>query len=127
MLSSITENPNRSLFSLFFNSRTSDKGKLPPMISTKMNADSFRSEMESELDLEERGFGGIGITDEVRAFTRNIGMHPETWLDFPIDEEEDLDWMCVFFSQETNRKSMLKFSQETNKHYLYNLCVILLI
>ena len=57
MLSSITENPNRSLFSLFFKSRTSNKGKLPPMISTKMNADSFGLEMESELDLEERGFG----------------------------------------------------------------------
>ena len=65
MLSSITENPNRSLFSLFFKSRTSDKGKLPPMISTKMNADSFGSEMESESDLEERGFGGVGIIDEV--------------------------------------------------------------
>ncbi|KAB2627695.1 hypothetical protein D8674_032490 [Pyrus ussuriensis x Pyrus communis] len=24
------------------------------------------------------------------AFTRNIAMHPETWLDFPLDEEEDL-------------------------------------
>ena len=54
-------------------------------------------------------------------------MHPETGLDFLIDEEEDLDRMCVFFSQETNIKSMLKFSQETIKHYLYNLCVILLI
>ena len=65
MLCSITENSNHSLFSLFFKSRTSDKGKLPPMISTKMNADSFGSEMESELVLEERGYGGIGITDEV--------------------------------------------------------------
>ena len=97
------------------------------MISTKMNVDSFRSEMESKLDLEEHGFGGVGITDEVLAFATNIGMHTEMWLDFPIDEEEDLDRMCFSFSKETNRKSMLKFSQETNKHYLYNLCVILLI
>ena len=71
--------------------------------------------------------GGVKITNEVLAFARNIGMHPKTWLDFPIDEEEDLDRMCFFFSQEINRKLMLKFSQETNKHYLYNLCVILLI
>ena len=62
-----------------------------------MNADSFGSEMESKSDLEERGFGGVRITDEVLAFARNIGMHLETWLDFPIDEEEDLDCMCVFF------------------------------
>ena len=65
MLCSITENSNHSLFSLFFKSRTSDKGKLPPMISTKMNTDSFGSEMESESILEERGFGGIGITDGI--------------------------------------------------------------
>ncbi|XP_051124566.1 uncharacterized protein LOC127246941 [Andrographis paniculata] len=30
----------------------------------------------------------IGITDEVLAFARNIAHHPETWLDFPIEEEE---------------------------------------
>ena len=65
MLSSITKNPNRSLFSVFFKSRMSDKGKLPPMISTKMNADLFESKMESESDLEKRGFGGVGIIDEV--------------------------------------------------------------
>jgi len=49
--------------------------------------------------LEARGLGGaVGITDEVLAFARNIAMHPETWLDFPLDEEEDLDGMCVSFS-----------------------------
>ncbi|KAJ6321037.1 hypothetical protein OIU78_016269 [Salix suchowensis] len=35
--------------------------------------------------------GAVGITDEVLAFARNIARHPETWLDFPLDEEEDLD------------------------------------
>ena len=90
--------------------------------------------MESKSNLEERGFGGVRITDEVLAFVRNIGMHLETWLDFPIDEEEDLDRMCVFFLfffffgfKPTTKKSMLKFSQETNKDYLYNRFVILLI
>ena len=87
--------------------------------------------MESKSDLEERGFGGVRITDEVLAFARNIGMHLETWLDFPIDEEEDLDRMCIFFLffglKPTTKKSMLKFSQETNKEYLYNRFVILLI
>ncbi|KAM1788116.1 hypothetical protein ACFX11_038443 [Malus domestica] len=32
----------------------------------------------------------VGITEEVLAFARNIAMHLETWLDFPLDEEEDL-------------------------------------
>lgn len=43
-------------------------------------------ESEMEEDIFERA---VGITDEVLAFARNISMHPETWLDFPIDEEED--------------------------------------
>ncbi|XP_031740154.1 uncharacterized protein LOC101202841 isoform X2 [Cucumis sativus] len=33
----------------------------------------------------------VGITDEVLTFATNIAMHPETWIDFPIDEEEDND------------------------------------
>jgi hypothetical protein len=58
------------------------------------------SKMASNEELlEARGLGGaVGITDEVLAFARNIAMHPETWLDFPLDEEEDLDGMCVSFS-----------------------------
>ena len=38
----------------------------------------------------------VGITEEVLAFARNIAMHPETWLDFPIDEEEDTDGKSLF-------------------------------
>ena len=30
-----------------------------------MNTDLFGSEMESDSDLEERGLGGVGITNEV--------------------------------------------------------------
>lgn len=58
------------------------------------------SKMASNEELlEARGLGGaVGITDEVLAFAGNIAMHPETWLDFPLDEEEDLDGMCVSFS-----------------------------
>jgi hypothetical protein len=58
------------------------------------------SKMPSNEELlEARGLGGaVGITDEVLAFAGNIGMHPETWLDFPLDEEEDLGGMCLSFS-----------------------------
>ncbi|KAE8076369.1 hypothetical protein FH972_015025 [Carpinus fangiana] len=49
--------------------------------------------------LEACGLGGaVGITDKVLAFAGNIGMHPETWLDFPLDEKEDLGGMCLSFS-----------------------------
>ena len=70
-----------------------------------MNADSFGSEMESKSDLEERGFGGVR-------------MKKKTWT------------VCAFFFfffKPTTKKSMLKFSQEINKDYLYNRFVILLI
>lgn len=34
----------------------------------------------------------IGVTDEVLTFVRDITMHPETWLDFPLpDDDEDDD------------------------------------
>ncbi|KAF2309615.1 hypothetical protein GH714_004295 [Hevea brasiliensis] len=52
--------------------------------------ETHREELEIE-EPDEWGAGAIGITDEVLAFARNIAMHPETWLDFPLDEEEDLD------------------------------------
>ncbi|KAI3785160.1 hypothetical protein L1987_44273 [Smallanthus sonchifolius] len=31
----------------------------------------------------------IGVTDEVLTFVRDITMHPETWLGFPLPEDED--------------------------------------
>lgn len=33
----------------------------------------------------------VGVTDEVLSFAMNIAHHPETWLDFPLSEEEDSD------------------------------------
>ncbi|KAJ8531056.1 hypothetical protein K7X08_025787 [Anisodus acutangulus] len=42
---------------------------------------------------DEKGFaldkGDVGVTEEVVAFVRDIAMHPETWLDFPLPENED--------------------------------------
>lgn len=45
---------------------------------------------------EEEKYGdAVGVTDEVLAFARNISMHPETWLDFPLfiddDDYDDFD------------------------------------
>ncbi|KAA8522581.1 hypothetical protein F0562_013058 [Nyssa sinensis] len=33
--------------------------------------------------------GAVGVTEEVVAFVRDIAMHPETWLDFPLSDDED--------------------------------------
>ncbi|ONK74578.1 uncharacterized protein A4U43_C03F7930 [Asparagus officinalis] len=46
-------------------------------------------EGESEETEEKYEGGAVGVTDEVLAFARNISMHPETWLDFPLIPDED--------------------------------------
>ncbi|KAM3394706.1 hypothetical protein P3S68_003709 [Capsicum galapagoense] len=43
-------------------------------------------EEEEEVDGEK---GAVGVTEEVVAFVRDIAMNPETWLDFPLPENED--------------------------------------
>ncbi|XAR51388.1 hypothetical protein NMG60_11006002 [Bertholletia excelsa] len=48
-----------------------------------------------QLGSEQEEFGSaeaaVGVTDEVVAFVRDIAMHPETWLDFPLPDDEDDD------------------------------------
>jgi len=39
----------------------------------------------------------VALGSPMRFRVRNIIMHLETWLNFPIDGEEDLDRMCVFY------------------------------
>lgn len=42
-------------------------------------------------EISGRDYYAVALTDEVVAFADNIAMHPETWLDFPLPEEEDND------------------------------------
>lgn len=39
----------------------------------------------------------VGVTEEVVAFARDISMHPETWLDFPLPVNDDEDGTCLLF------------------------------
>lgn len=87
-------------------------GRFRPEISNPSNnrAVSEISEMDSNFlpfrsdgrdSVEEYDFEGIpGITEEVLAFARNIAHHPETWLDFPLEEEDDLDDFDMSDAQE---------------------------
>ncbi|KAJ0039863.1 hypothetical protein Pint_27859 [Pistacia integerrima] len=43
----------------------------------------FASEMEPTE--------AVGVTEEVLIFARNIALHPETWLDFPVPDDEYFD------------------------------------
>ncbi|KAA3476527.1 Lipid-A-disaccharide synthase [Gossypium australe] len=49
------------------------------------------NENENEDEEVDQVFNAVGLTDEVLTFARNIAHHPETWLDFPLDPDEDLD------------------------------------
>ncbi|KAL6983028.1 hypothetical protein U1Q18_016420 [Sarracenia purpurea var. burkii] len=51
----------------------------------KMDSNSLPSEKDDPIG------GAVGITEEVLAFALNIAHHPETWLDFPLEEEDDID------------------------------------
>ncbi|XP_057761304.1 uncharacterized protein LOC130981682 [Arachis stenosperma] len=42
---------------------------------------------EDDYDLE----GVVGITEDVVLFARDVAMHPETWLDFPLPHVADSD------------------------------------
>lgn len=55
------------------------------------NSNTFGSDSEGEHEREFDIQCAVGITKEVLTFAMNIAMHPETWLDFPIDEEDDND------------------------------------
>ncbi|KAK9740468.1 hypothetical protein RND81_03G038000 [Saponaria officinalis] len=59
----------------------------------------LRTVNEEDDYLGENGGGGdddwmrevAGLTEEVLTFAGNIAHHPETWLDFPVEDDEDLD------------------------------------
>ncbi|GAB2282727.1 hypothetical protein Dimus_017266 [Dionaea muscipula] len=55
-------------------------------------------EDDDELMEEQAQHGVVGVTEQVVAFARDISLHPETWLEFPLpddDEGEDFDMSDV--------------------------------
>ncbi|XP_016463720.2 uncharacterized protein LOC107786723 isoform X1 [Nicotiana tabacum] len=64
---------------------------IPVSEITKMASNLLQLGPEEE---EEEGRGAVGVTEEVVAFVRDIAMHPETWLDFPLldDDDDEVDF-----------------------------------
>lgn len=60
--------------------------------SSNMDMEGVRSKGEEEEEEE-----AVGLTEEVLAFASNIAHHPETWLDFPLSDDQDMDGMFVHF------------------------------
>ncbi|EYU44516.1 hypothetical protein ABFS82_08G060200 [Erythranthe guttata] len=60
----------------------------------QLESDDENEEAAKEKGFDSSGNGAVGVTEEVLAFVRDVAMHPETWLDFPLpenDEEIDFD------------------------------------
>lgn len=39
----------------------------------------------------------VGVSEEVLLFARNISMHPETWIDFPVPDYDDFDGLFFLY------------------------------
>ncbi|KAK8623430.1 hypothetical protein V6N13_118315 [Hibiscus sabdariffa] len=79
--------------------------KLSKMASEYFPFGSGENEEENDMGNEnekeeDQELNAVGITDEVLAFARNIAHHPETWLDFPLDPDDDLDDFDMSVSQQ---------------------------
>ncbi|XP_057532732.1 uncharacterized protein LOC130810617 [Amaranthus tricolor] len=47
-----------------------------------------------------------GLTDEVLTFAGNIAHHPETWLDFPVEDEDDMEDFPMSESQKRHTQAV---------------------
>ena len=63
---------------------------------TKIATNLLQFAAEEDLSIEEYAQRGVvGVTDEVVAFARDVSVHPETWIDFPLpDDDEDEGKFC---------------------------------
>ncbi|KAH7438606.1 hypothetical protein KP509_04G022600 [Ceratopteris richardii] len=57
----------------------------------QMSRPSVTFNLQRTLAEGNPNFEAVGVTEEVLTFARNISMHPETWLDFPLFTEDDED------------------------------------
>lgn len=58
-------------------------------ITTKMASNFLQLGVEGEEERDYYEFGAVGVTDRVVDFVRDVVMHPETWLDFPLPDNDD--------------------------------------
>jgi len=64
------------------------------------NVEQYGSEKEISVeDYARRGV--VGVTEEVVAFARNIALHPETWIDFPLPDDDIEDGTFPSFKKIT--------------------------
>ncbi|KAI4321477.1 hypothetical protein MLD38_034850 [Melastoma candidum] len=67
-------------------------------------------EEESGEENDDEELVVVGVKEEVLNFASNIAMHPETWLDFPLDPDEDLDDFEMSEAQQEHVLAIESFS-----------------
>ncbi|KAE8725656.1 hypothetical protein F3Y22_tig00008262pilonHSYRG00007 [Hibiscus syriacus] len=68
----------------------------------------FGSEEESLERYENANV--VGLTEEVVAFARDIAMHQETWLDFPVPDDDGFDDFDMSDAQEEHALAIERFA-----------------
>ncbi|CAI0430550.1 unnamed protein product [Linum tenue] len=58
---------------------------------TKIASNFLQFAAEGDVNDEDLIGSAIGVTEDAVAFARDVSMHPETWLDFPIPEDDDFE------------------------------------
>ncbi|KAJ0458178.1 putative BSD domain-containing protein [Helianthus annuus] len=67
-------------------------GDVADLISPIDGSDLLRfGDGDGDRERDVKDLECVGVTDEVLVFATNVAHHPETWLDFPLSEEEDSD------------------------------------
>ncbi|KAJ9540621.1 hypothetical protein OSB04_027127 [Centaurea solstitialis] len=56
---------------------------------TKIASNFLQMESDDEDSTDDDDDGAVGVTDEVVAFATQIAMHPKTWLDFPLLQDDE--------------------------------------
>ncbi|VFQ99051.1 unnamed protein product [Cuscuta campestris] len=69
-----------------------DRAELSGESEEGEDGENVECENFTEYEEEEDVIGNaVGVTEEALAFAQNIAHHPETWLDFPLSEDEEFD------------------------------------
>uniref|UniRef100_A0A2P2KJY1 Uncharacterized protein MANES_13G109700 n=1 Tax=Rhizophora mucronata TaxID=61149 RepID=A0A2P2KJY1_RHIMU len=58
---------------------------------TKIASNFLQFGSESDFSGDDLIGSAVGVTEEVVAFARDIAMHPETWLDFPVSDDNNFE------------------------------------
>ncbi|MCL7030484.1 hypothetical protein MKW94_028583 [Papaver nudicaule] len=75
-------------------------------------ASNFLPFGSSDEDSVGGGGAAVGVTDDVLAFAKNISMHPETWLDFPLEDDEDSDDFDMSDAQQEHALAVMNLAPE---------------